>query len=103
MFTFVYIIFFTSNNHTYECTLLFNNRKGSGSFWFRSKEDILQYHSEMWVVFAGWKDVKMLTFHNWYTLERSRTLRDHRVPDSRRQDHRMARCGRMNDYEQGRP
>src|SRR5882762_9365615 len=32
MFTFVYIIFFTSNNHTYECTLLFNNRQGSCHF-----------------------------------------------------------------------
>src|SRR5882762_8008433 len=42
MFTFVYIIFFTSNNHTYECNLLFNNRQGSCSFWFRSKEGILQ-------------------------------------------------------------
>src|ERR1700676_4877430 len=42
MFTLVYIIFFTSNNHTYECTLLFNNRQGSCSFWFRSKEGILQ-------------------------------------------------------------
>jgi hypothetical protein len=41
MFTFIYIVFFTSNNHTYECALLFNNRKGSCSFWFRSKEDIL--------------------------------------------------------------
>ena len=50
MFTFVYIVFFTSNNHTYECTLLFNNRKGSCSFWFRSKEDILEYRKTITMV-----------------------------------------------------
>src|ERR1700674_33069 len=50
MFTFVYIIFFTSNNHTYECNLLFNNRQGSCSFWFRSKEGILHSQPDWWLL-----------------------------------------------------
>jgi len=45
MFTSVYIVFFTSNNHTYECTLLFNNSEGSCSFWFRGRKDILHFIS----------------------------------------------------------
>jgi hypothetical protein len=40
---------FTSHNHTYECTQLFNNRKGSCSFWFRSKKDILHPACSSWL------------------------------------------------------
>ena len=53
MFTFVYIIFFTSNNHTYECNLLFNNRQGSCSFWFRSKEGILHIFEQAYLSLRG--------------------------------------------------
>src|SRR5882762_9067119 len=38
---------------TNKCTLLFNNRKGSCSFWFRSKEDILHIFEQAYLSLRG--------------------------------------------------